>query len=290
MLKFIIGLTGSLGSGCTTIAKHLEEKENYKRISISQDILLPWANLEDTKFIKIEDKQIFGNFVRKEERPNYRKNLLDLIKKKLTEGINKDGKKYNKIVIECFRNPIEIDMLRNEYPHFYLMALYSPKVERRERKKCPEWFDKADKRDAGEKDNKYGQQVRKCVNQADIIIDNSMHWKTYDDTDEFFKKLNSYIELLQSPYRAPNEEEMIMHLAYSISLNSLCIQRQVGAIITDNEYNVLSVGYNAPPQKSDSCYHLYSQCFRKIKKKESFTDYNGFWGANFFRNFFMTFV
>jgi len=40
--KFIIGITGSFGSGCTTTAKHLESM-GYKRISLS-DILEEEAN------------------------------------------------------------------------------------------------------------------------------------------------------------------------------------------------------------------------------------------------------
>ncbi len=61
-----------------------------------------------------------------------------------------------------------------------------------------------------------------------------------------------------------------MHLAYSYSLHSSCIQRQVGAVITDVNYCILSAGYNAPPRNSESCYELYSQCFRKRKEIASF--------------------
>ncbi len=62
---------------------------------------------------------------------------------------------------------------------------------------------------------------------------------------------------------------MIMHLAYSVSLRSNCIQRQVGAVITDKNYRVLSTGYNNVPHASDSCFDLYKKCYRKIKKEKT---------------------
>lgn len=148
------------------------------------------------------------------------------------------------------------------------MALYSPVESRKKRNKETD-FDLCNKKDEGE-DYKYGQKVRKCVTQADIIIDNTAEWKNREDADSFFNVVKSYLELLDTPNRPPTNEETIMHLAYSISLHSLCLQRQVGAVITDKDYRVLSVGYNSVPHDSDSCFELYSQCYRKIKDKEFF--------------------
>lgn len=75
--------------------------------------------------------------------------------------------------------------------------------------------------------------------------------------------------MLKDAYREPCENEMMMHLAYSVSLHSSCIQRQVGAVITDDNYRVLSTGYNDVPRGSEPCFELYSECYRKIKKKET---------------------
>lgn len=238
----------------------LFRKKGYKQISISRDILEPLAKEYKKPFSTRQDKQDFGNHARKELRDKY--------KQKLFEEVQKSG---NKVVIECFRSPIEIDLLRDEFPHFYLIALYSPRDERKRRKteQGEKDFDIADERDTGEKENKYGQHVRKCVTHADIVLDNSSRWRHGDDIKIFFDKVDLYLSLLEEPYRGPTEKEMIMHLSYSVSLHSTCIQRQVGAVITDMNYRVLSVGYNDVPQDSEPCFELYSQCYRKIKKKES---------------------
>ncbi|MBI5788119.1 MAG: AAA family ATPase [Candidatus Schekmanbacteria bacterium] len=259
MIRYIIGLTGSLGSGCTTVAKHLEDKMKFAKISISKEILEPLAKNKGKPFGETGQKQDFGNLMRgKENREEYKKTLFDAIEK---------YKDNEHLVIECFRNPIEIEFLRDRYPHFYLIALYAPEDQRRDRKKHEKEFDKIDQRDKGE-DNKHGQQVRKCVNQADIVIDNSMEWRTINDAENFFSKVESYITLLKEPYRAPTNMELNMHLAYSVSLLSSCIQRQVGAVITDFKDRVLSVGQNSPPTGQFPCIDIYSQCYRRIKKKE----------------------
>ncbi len=257
-MKKIIGLTGSLGSGCTTTAEHLA-KSGYQRISISGDILVPMAREHGAQFTTREEKQAFGNRVRREFRADYKTRIM--------ETVSHLG---DKVVIECFRNPIEIDLLRDEYPHFYLFAIYADHDERKQRI-SEENFEDCDKRDIGER-NKLGQQVRKCVKEADIVLNNSTRWKHRDDAIDFFSKVDDHSQLLDEPIRPHTPEETSMHLAYSISLHSLCIQRQVGAVITDGDYRVLSVGYNDVPSGCDSCYDLLSSCYRKLKMKENIRD------------------
>ncbi|MDA8155883.1 MAG: hypothetical protein M0Z52_05460 [Actinomycetota bacterium] len=95
--RVFIGFTGSLGSGCTTAAKQLSQK-GYKYISISSDILAPFAAEKNMPFSTGEEKQNFGNVARKLFRDEYKKRFLNAVD---------DG--TDKIVIESFRNPIEID-------------------------------------------------------------------------------------------------------------------------------------------------------------------------------------
>lgn len=253
-MKQIIGLTGSLGSGCTTTANHLKD-EGYDQISISENILLILSEKYKEPFGTREQKQEFGNKVRRDHRDEYEAALL--------ETIEMAGKK---VVIECFRNPIEIALIRDNFPHFYLFALFAPIDERKKRKKETD-FPNLDGRDQGEKD-KLGQQVRKCVTRADVVVNNSFHWRHDDDARVFFKRVDGFVKLIESPFRGPSHEELTMHLAYSACLQSHCIQRQVGAVITDRDFRVLSVGFNDVPRDSESCFELNSKCYRKIKESE----------------------
>lgn len=253
----IIGFTGSIGSGCTTAARHLEKALKFSYISISNDVLSLLAKQHEIPFDKTEDKQDAGDIIRKFHLEEYQKLLLS----KADETNAERG-----IVIECFRNPVEIEVFRNQYPHFYLIALYAPLKSRENRKKIDS-FSLIDNRDQGEQEE-FGQQVVKCVQDADIILDNSVEWSTTDKVDEFFEKLRNHERILEVPFRSPTREELSMHLAYSTRLLSDCIGRQVGAVITDENFRVLSTGYNCPPQASETCLDLYQECFRKKKKRE----------------------
>lgn len=257
-MQRIIGLTGSLASGCTTVANHLHQK-GLKSISVSREVLAPLAKKHGAPFSTRYEKQKFGNQARRELRLEYRNAL--------TESIRTTGEA---VVIECLRNPIEIDFLREEFPNFYLLALYAPKVERKSRYKGDD-FDECDQRDEGEAD-KLGQQVRKCVNVADIVLNNSHHWGHSGHSTAFLTRLDSFVRLLDSPHRAPTDEELIMHLAYSVSLQSNCIQRQVGAVIVDSRFRIQSLGFNDVPAQSESCFDLTSNCYRKTKQQELVRD------------------
>lgn len=42
----------------------------------------------------------------------------------------------------------------------------------------------------------------------------------------------------------PTAMERVMQVAYTVKLNSGCISRQVGAVVTDNDNSIKSVGWN----------------------------------------------
>ncbi len=259
-MQLILGFTGSIGSGCTTAAQHLR-KSGFEYISISSDILSPLAADKDVPFDTPVEKQDAGNLIRSQHSGEYLRSLVASV----------EAKKSKDISIECFRNPEEIERLRSLYPQFFLIALYAG-FEDRQLRKPIEGFKDIDERDKGE-EVKFGQQVSKCVDEADIVLDNSHEWTNRDEAEEFFYKLETHVKLLREPFRGPTPDELAMHLAYSTSLLSDCIGRQVGAVITDQNYRVLSAGYNCPPQGSETCLDLFDECFRKKKKREGLFKY-----------------
>lgn len=67
-------------------------------------------------------------------------------------------------------------------------------------------------------------------------------------------KVVKYISLIMHPgIVLPTPIERCMQVAYSSKVNSGCISRQVGAVVTDKEYNILSVAWNDPPKSEMSC-------------------------------------
>lgn len=67
-------------------------------------------------------------------------------------------------------------------------------------------------------------------------------------------KVVKYISLIMHPgIVLPTPIERCMQVAYSSKVNSGCISRQVGAVVTDKEYNILSVAWNDPPKSEIPC-------------------------------------
>lgn len=88
----------------------------------------------------------------------------------------------------------------------------------------------------------YLQDVQSSTQNADIFLSKS------DDT-MYGKKLTyqlvKYVSLIMHPGLVPPTNiEACMQMAFSAKVNSGCISRQVGAVVTDKNYNVLSLGWN----------------------------------------------
>ncbi len=95
------------------------------------------------------------------------------------------------------------------------------------------------------------QNVGECLETADIFINNKTDSRQYL---RLKKKLIRYVSLIMNPGLVlPTPVERCMQLAYTAKLNSGCISRQVGAVITDAEYHLLSIGWNQQPEGQVPC-------------------------------------
>lgn len=86
----------------------------------------------------------------------------------------------------------------------------------------------------------HGQEVRKIFYQADLFL-NSKDSNIRNEIERFLKLLFG-IEIF-----SPTVDEVMMHAAYSASMRSLCLSRQVGAAIATESGELLSTGWNDVP-------------------------------------------
>lgn len=97
------------------------------------------------------------------------------------------------------------------------------------------------------------QNVEHCVESADIFINN------HHDNNQYLslkKKLVRYVSLIMNPGLVlPTEIERCMQIAQTAKVNSGCISRQVGAVLTDSQYRVRSVGWNEVPAGRVPCIY-----------------------------------
>lgn len=164
----------------------------------------------------------------------------DLIKFYRFKGRSKFGRTvYKEFVIEAFRNPFEVEFFRNRYYEFFLLSINSHLEIRSARKN---WNKERDTRDQGQgigKNEFYKQNVSRCVYLSDISINND------SNLGRFGQKLAKYYALIRQPgCITPSGHELFMHQAYSMSLKSNCISRQVGAIIVGPEGYIVGAGWN----------------------------------------------
>lgn len=191
-----------------------------------------------------------------------------------------DPDKYNRFVIEAFRNPFEIEFFRQRYYEFYLISLFAPFHIRQKRHPHIENLEERDKIDQGldidslnenKKNELYEkfapfieannteealqilkiamQDTQKCVELSDININNQTDCK-----EELYKKLLFYFSLVLQPgFVPPSTDETLMNMAYMLSLQSTCISRQVGAIITEENGYIVGAGWNDVSEGQIGC-------------------------------------
>lgn len=147
---------------------------------------------------------------------------------------------YTKFIIEAFRNPYEVEFFRNRYHEFYLFSIYAPEYLRKSKSNYNKVRDDRDKGKGIKSNEFYKQNVSDCVYLSDIAVNNESQ-RIYI----FQRKLSKYFSLICRPgCIPPTDDELFMQEAYSMSLKSNCISRQVGAVIVGQRGYIIGAGWN----------------------------------------------
>ncbi|ELW8204822.1 deoxycytidylate deaminase [Yersinia enterocolitica] len=177
----------------------------------------------------------------------------------LPETINRVIKSIRKvknerayIVIDAIRNPYEAKFFKDRYAAFHLVSINAPDEHRTRylqklHKFSAEQIKKIDDEESGKGDSEYkhltNPNVKKCIEISDIHLFNPKN--EYDNNNVLKAQIAWYIALMQHPgLISPTSMERVMQVAYTVKLNSGCISRQVGAVVTDNDNSIKSVGWN----------------------------------------------
>lgn len=99
----------------------------------------------------------------------------------------------------------------------------------------------------------YLQDVETCIQNSDIFLTNN---EANKNKPLLKQNIVRYISLMMHPGLVPPTPiERCMQIAYTAKVNSGCISRQVGALVTDSKYQILSLNWNDVPCGQTSCIH-----------------------------------
>jgi deoxycytidylate deaminase len=264
-IQTVLGLTGSFGSGCSTLAKVLHDKQKFEVMSLSKFVKEEWLKNHPGKNVDEalrEELQDIGDYLRANKGPQVLAEMAYIDAKN-------NGKLNQNLVFDSIRNTSEVDFLRKNFHNFFLIAVDCPEKDRWSRSQKRYLgnyleFLKDEGRDRNE-EGLHGQQVSLCVDDADFLIsnENDAMLRTRAGWEERLnEKFTQYIDIVRGEVRNPSDQEIYMSMAYTASLMSHCFKRQVGAVIVDKMGKVVSIGYNDNPTPLSSCVSAFYGCFR----------------------------
>lgn len=248
---------------------------------------------EQTKYVKSHLytflMQKIGNNIRCSGDP-YRaeyteKNFYDVAKRidaiiQIIQKCNKTkAQPQTRICIDAIRNPYEAYYFKDKYSSFYLISINADENERRKRlgqldDEELQSLDETEYDSASQND--YGlffhQTISECLSMSDIHLYNP----DVKDARYLFltEQIAKYISLILHPGLInPTHIERCMQTAYVASLNSGCLSRQVGAVITGPDFSVKAMGWNEVPEGQVSCNLRCTRDYCKSKDCETFSNF-----------------
>lgn len=147
----------------------------------------------------------------------------------------------------------EIETLRSLYgTSFFLIGLNAPEENRKsflvnQKHVSPENADALFSKDQ-DNSNKHGQKLNESFHRADVFI-------PFDNDSLMDGELRRFIDLVFGyPYHTPRIDEHMMFQAYAASLRSADLSRQVGAVISNKNGDLISSGANDVPRYGGGQY------------------------------------
>jgi hypothetical protein len=254
--ELVIGLVGAVGTDLSLVSDIICQRlvhYNYttEEIRISKDIIkdLKLVKEDTNSCITINSYMTAGNELRKES-GDYSVLALAAAAKinhyrcELNPSCGDEDQPLKKyaFIINSLKTPDEVERLRNIYSDgFFLIGVHSDK-ERRSTflKENLNVTNDADIEKLIERDEdetfKYGQHTRNTFQYSDFFINVDGH------SDKLNNDIWRTISLIfGKPYVTPTFDEFAMFMAFSASLRSADLSRQVGAVIAKDENLCLQV-------------------------------------------------
>lgn len=278
--ELVIGLCGLIGTGMHSVRLCLEEQlklQGYDIIHVHISTLIKKHFHPDLRDLggseRYKTYQILGDNIRSKhggqilaeaaiseiafdqrQRAALAKNKGAESKEDKNKPVDWKFKSKVAYVIDQIKNPAEVELLRLVYQHnFYYLGVTRSEVERKRNLRdegiSDMDIDELIHLDRKSSDNE-GQQTQKAILDADFYLRN-----TQSHHSDLKEKIKRFIDLIHGVNGVtPTVYEKGMFSAFSASLQSACLSRQVGAAIMDDEGNILVTGRNDVPKFNGGLY------------------------------------
>lgn len=188
-------------------------------------------------------------------------------------------------LVDQLKNPAEIELFKLVYGNlFYLVGVLSPQDVRFNHLTRAERMEPAEAQALISRDRddnkKYGQRLEKTIQKADYFVRNN-----HDNSSNLKAPCERFVQLVHGKNGiTPTCEESGMYAAFSASLKSACLSRQVGAAIADKAGNIISLGWNDVPKfggglytsddkgKDQRCVYHGGKCYNDEYKSRLISD------------------
>jgi len=295
--QVFLGITGPLGSG-TTMSANIMQKNLVDRgfsvhiIKVSKLIeavesvkimkyVIP-AEYSAERIHRLQDK---GNELREKINKHVTAKLICAEIKNIRDSLfgpdhESEFEKQDKpvaFIIDSIKNHREIEFLKEIYQDsFFLFGLVTKeeicKVRLRQKGIEPSEISKLIANEVNYKSEDSGQNVIKCLEQADFFVRNDIPQKSLLE-EKIIRCLNL---IFSSKVITPSKHESGMYHAYVAAARSACLSRQVGAAIVAADGEILATGCNDVPKAFGGLYNQEDKhdqrCY--LKGGKCFNDYH----------------
>jgi len=279
--ELVIALAGPLGCGIKQVKRLLTDElksAGYEVVDLRLSNLMKMAVNEHEKlktlkgylpadghnnFERISKLQFLGNKLRSHSSNDVASQLavqeIALWRKKHPQRSEPDkiAVTHNTaFIIDQLKHPDEAKLLKLIYGKiFYQLGILSAEEEKLSRLKN-NGISRSDAvkliEDDRNQEYKHGQKLEKTLSFSDYFLSN-----TSKNLPSIKSNINRFLCLAHGVNGiTPSKDEVGMYTAYSTSLRSACLSRQVGAAICDDDGNILAVGRNDVPKFSGGLYTI----------------------------------
>lgn len=250
--EIIIGIVSAVGTETHRVITPLKdrlERFGYKVEEIKVSSLLN-SDPTPSEYERIKFLMNEGDKFRKSTNNNA---ILAYGTAKLIQGKRDGNKGKNAFIINSLKHPDEVEILRKIYGQgFYLFGIHSDKKRRLHYLTEDKGLTSTEANELTNIDEDenitHGQRTRDTYHLSDFFIN-----FTKND-DQVKNTIQRFLELIFShPYKNPTFDEFSMFMAFSSSVRSGDLSRQVGAVIAKNQ-QIIATGANECPASGGGHY------------------------------------